>query len=168
MGFADSLNAEDRVQVKFSDFYNLVKGCSKYEVARNAVMCGVPNKFIYEMLTGETNELQEEKEKLESKLVELQEYLEKYMNTGLTPYEVTELLEKQRMYEEEKLQSIVDESAAAAAPVPDSDTELKQATQTEEVPAPDPEPTESTPSAATVTGGAPKKGKRKPPLISEK
>lgn len=39
MGLADTFGAEDRVQVKFSDFYKLMKQATQYEIAMNAVGC---------------------------------------------------------------------------------------------------------------------------------
>lgn len=52
MGMADMLSAEDRVQVKFSDFYRLVKESTKSELMTNAVTCDVPHRFIRETMTG--------------------------------------------------------------------------------------------------------------------
>lgn len=52
MGLADAFGAEDRMQVKFSDFYNLVKGCTQRDQLLNAVKCEVPYRYIREMMTG--------------------------------------------------------------------------------------------------------------------
>ena len=52
MGLADTFGAEDRVQVKFSDFYKLMKQATKYEIAMNAVGCDVPHRYIRECMTG--------------------------------------------------------------------------------------------------------------------
>lgn len=52
MGFIDALNAEDRVPVKFSEFYDLMKGCTERELLTNAVKARVPHQFIEAMLTG--------------------------------------------------------------------------------------------------------------------
>lgn len=52
MGFVDAISAEDRVEVKFSDFYNLVKAATKAELMMNAVSCNVPHRFIRETMTG--------------------------------------------------------------------------------------------------------------------
>lgn len=35
MGLADIISAEDRVSVKFSDFYTLVKGCAERAEVQN-------------------------------------------------------------------------------------------------------------------------------------
>lgn len=53
MGLVDTFSAEDRVQVKFSDFYNLIKGCTQRDMLMNGVKCEVPHKFIREMMSGE-------------------------------------------------------------------------------------------------------------------
>lgn len=53
MGFADAFSAEDRVPVKFSDFYNMMKGCTARELLTNAVKARVPHKYIEAMMTGE-------------------------------------------------------------------------------------------------------------------
>ena len=56
MGLADMLSAEDRVSVKFSDFYNLVMESTKAELMMNAVNCNVPHRFIRETMTGKSEE----------------------------------------------------------------------------------------------------------------
>ena len=55
MGLADTFGAEDRVQVKFSDFYKLMKQATQYEIAMNAVGCDVPHRYIRECM-GETDD----------------------------------------------------------------------------------------------------------------
>lgn len=50
MGFADMFSAEDRVTVKFSDFYELVKGCTEREVATNGLRYHIPHSHILAML----------------------------------------------------------------------------------------------------------------------
>lgn len=52
MGFADVINAEDRVDVKFSTFYDLVKEAAKAELMMNAVCCDVPHRHIRETMIG--------------------------------------------------------------------------------------------------------------------
>ncbi len=56
MGLADAFTAEDRVQVKFSDFYNLVRESAKAELMMNAIRCDVPHRFIRETMTGKSEE----------------------------------------------------------------------------------------------------------------
>lgn len=50
MGLADILSAEDRVNVRFSDFYNLVKGCTECEVITNGLKHSIPHAHILAML----------------------------------------------------------------------------------------------------------------------
>lgn len=56
MGLADAFGKDDRVEVKFSDFYTLVKAASKSELMMNAVNCNVPHRFIRETMTGKSEE----------------------------------------------------------------------------------------------------------------
>ena len=69
MGLADAFNAEDRVNVEFSDFYKLVQQAGKYENVMNGVKCNVPHRYIREMVSGVSEEPQQE----EGKLTETQE-----------------------------------------------------------------------------------------------
>lgn len=63
MGLADSFAAEDRVNVKFSDFYRLIKESTKADLIMNAVNCDVPHQHIREMATGKKeNELKKSAE----------------------------------------------------------------------------------------------------------
>ena len=54
MGMLDAFTPEDRVQVKFSDFYELMRESAKAEIMMNAINCDVPHRFIREMMTGES------------------------------------------------------------------------------------------------------------------
>lgn len=54
MGLVDTFSAEDRVQVKFSDFYTLIKQAATAELVMNAVNCDVPHRFIRETVTGKS------------------------------------------------------------------------------------------------------------------
>lgn len=54
MGLVDTFSAEDRVSVKFSDFYALMKQAATAELVMNAVNCGVPHRFIRETMTGKS------------------------------------------------------------------------------------------------------------------
>ena len=56
MGILDAINSEDRIQTKFSDFYNLVKGCTQRDQMLNAINCNVPHRYIREMVTGQSEE----------------------------------------------------------------------------------------------------------------
>lgn len=50
MGFVDMITAEDRVSVKFSDFYEMVKGCAEREVISNGLKRKIPHAHILAML----------------------------------------------------------------------------------------------------------------------
>lgn len=54
MGLLDAFTPEDKVPVKFSDFYELMRESAKAEIMMNAVNCDVPHRFIREMMTGES------------------------------------------------------------------------------------------------------------------
>lgn len=62
MGFVDVISAEDRVDVKFSDFYKLMRESAKAELLMNAVDCDVPHRFIRETMTGKKEIICEEGE----------------------------------------------------------------------------------------------------------
>lgn len=59
MGIVDAFSREDRVEVKFSDFYGLMKQAAQYEIAMNAVKCDVPHAYIRETMTGKKEDHQE-------------------------------------------------------------------------------------------------------------
>lgn len=61
MGLADIFSAEDRVAVKFPDFYELVKGCTEREIITNGLKYKIPHAHILAML----DELPEAAEKKE-------------------------------------------------------------------------------------------------------
>ena len=50
MGILDSFAAEDRVDVKFSTFYELVKGCAEREFITNGLKHKIPHAHILAML----------------------------------------------------------------------------------------------------------------------
>lgn len=52
MGLADVFSREDRVEVTFSDFFNIVKQAAQKENLMNGVNCNVPYEYIREMVTG--------------------------------------------------------------------------------------------------------------------
>lgn len=56
MGLVDAFSAEDRIQVKFSDFFELVRGCTQRDQMLNAINCNVPHRYIREMVTGKSEE----------------------------------------------------------------------------------------------------------------
>ncbi|MDD3337859.1 MAG: hypothetical protein PHS82_03285 [Lachnospiraceae bacterium] len=69
----DCFAKEDRVEVKFSDFYNLIKQSAKEELLENAIQCRVPYEFMTTMITGK-NDL-----------------LAAYEDIGLTPDKIREI-----------------------------------------------------------------------------
>ena len=96
MGFIDGITAEDRVQVKFSDFQNLVRGTVKAELMVNAIKCEVPYNHIIEMITGKSNLLSDyEATKLSPDLIEeCKKTLDEYKGTGYSPEEIKILSER--------------------------------------------------------------------------
>ncbi len=52
MGILDAFSKEDRTEVAFSTFYELMKESAKCKLLMNAVKCDVPHKYIREMATG--------------------------------------------------------------------------------------------------------------------
>lgn len=52
MSLVDAFGKEDRTEVKFSEFFALVKQAAQYETLMNAVNCDVPHRFIRETMTG--------------------------------------------------------------------------------------------------------------------
>ena len=50
MGILDAFAAEDRVDVKFSTFYVLVKGCAEREFITNGLKHKIPHAHILAML----------------------------------------------------------------------------------------------------------------------
>lgn len=52
MGIVDVFKPEDRTEITYSNFYNLIKQAAQYEIAMNAVNCDVPHKYIRETMTG--------------------------------------------------------------------------------------------------------------------
>ena len=68
MSLADVFGREDRTEVKFSEFFALVKQAAQYETLMNAVNCYVPHRFIRETMTGKKEEVPEIPEKKETVL----------------------------------------------------------------------------------------------------
>ncbi|MCH5340079.1 MAG: hypothetical protein J1E01_01300 [Acetatifactor sp.] len=56
MGIVDAFSKEDRVEVKFSDFYNLIKESIKAELLTNGINCETPHAYMREMMTGKREE----------------------------------------------------------------------------------------------------------------
>lgn len=68
MSLVDAFAKEDRTEVKFSQFFALVKQAAQYETVMNAVNCDVPHRFIRETMTGKKEEVPEIPEKKEAVL----------------------------------------------------------------------------------------------------
>lgn len=68
MSLVDVFGKEDRTEVKFSEFFALVKQAAQYETVMNAVNCDVPHRFIRETMTGKKEEVPEIPEKKEAVL----------------------------------------------------------------------------------------------------
>lgn len=67
MGLVDMFSAEDRVAVKFSDFYELIKGCTEREIITNGLKHRIPHAHILAML----NELPKQTESADGKQPDL-------------------------------------------------------------------------------------------------
>lgn len=52
MGIVDAFKPEDRTEITYSNFYNLIKQAAQCEIVMNAVNCDVPHKYIRETMTG--------------------------------------------------------------------------------------------------------------------
>ena len=68
MSLVDAFAKEDRTEVKFSQFFALVKQAAQYETVMNAVNCDVPHRFIRETMTGKKEEVPKIPEKKETVL----------------------------------------------------------------------------------------------------
>lgn len=56
MALADLFASEDRVEVKFSHFYALMKEATKAELLMNGTICDTPHAYMREMMTGKREE----------------------------------------------------------------------------------------------------------------
>lgn len=57
---ADVFSKEDRVEVKISQFTEMLKGSCEKEILMNAISCEVPYRYIREMVTGKSEKMKEE------------------------------------------------------------------------------------------------------------
>ena len=73
MGIADAFSKEDRIPVKASEYYSMVKTAARAELLENAVRADVPRDVIVAMITGKSRELAA------------------YEDTGLTPEKIREM-----------------------------------------------------------------------------
>lgn len=58
MGLADAFGKEDRVEIKTSELFEILKEGARSELIMNAVNCNVPHRYIREMATGKPGVLQ--------------------------------------------------------------------------------------------------------------
>lgn len=54
MGLMDTISAEDRINIKFSDFYNLVKNTTRAEFMMNGIKNEIDHDSIYKIVTGKS------------------------------------------------------------------------------------------------------------------
>ena len=73
MGLVDSLGAEDRVPVKYSDFERLMRGAEQLKLIKGALNSGLSGKTVLDMMEGLSPELKA------------------YRDTGLTPEQIREI-----------------------------------------------------------------------------
>lgn len=52
MGLADAFGKEDRVEIKTSELFEILKVGARSDLVMNAVNCNVPHRYIREMATG--------------------------------------------------------------------------------------------------------------------
>lgn len=56
----DAFAKEYRVDVTFSDFYALMKGCAERDILTNGINRNVPHGYMREMMTGKSDPEHEE------------------------------------------------------------------------------------------------------------
>ena len=69
MGFLDAISKEDRVEVTFTDFYNLMRESSKAELMENALRHGVPARCILAMLDAAPADEEDPEEKIPAEVI---------------------------------------------------------------------------------------------------
>ena len=52
MGLMDTINPEDRIEMKFNDFYKLVKNSTSAELMLNGIKNRVDHDAMHKMITG--------------------------------------------------------------------------------------------------------------------
>ena len=102
MGMLDAIQSEDRIQVKYSDFYALVKGAAKAELLVNAALTDVPHKYMRCMMTGKNDLLEEYKGTgvIPEEIKGMQELIESYRSTKLSPEQVKEMQALLKQYQD--------------------------------------------------------------------
>lgn len=69
MGFLDAISKEDRVEVTFTDFYNLMRESAKAELMENALRHGVPARCILAMLDAAPADEEDPEEKIPAEVI---------------------------------------------------------------------------------------------------
>lgn len=102
MGMLDAIQSEDRIQVKYSDFYALVKGAAKAELLVNAALTEVPHKYMRCMMTGKNDLLEEYKGTgvIPEEIKGMRELIESYRGTKLSPEQVKEMQALLKQYQD--------------------------------------------------------------------
>ncbi len=102
MGMLDAIQSEDRIQVKYSDFYALVKSAAKAELLVNAALTEVPHKYMRCMMTGKNDLLEEYKGTgvTPEEIKGMQELIESYRGTKLSPEQVKEMQALLKQYQD--------------------------------------------------------------------
>lgn len=102
MGMLDAIQSEDRIQVKYSEFYALVKGAAKADLLVNAALTNVPHEYMRCMLTGKNDLLEEYKGTgvIPEEIKGMQELIEQYRETKLSPEQVKEVQALLKQYQD--------------------------------------------------------------------
>lgn len=102
MGMLDAIQSEDRIQVKYSEFYALVKGAAKAELLVNAALTEVPHKYMRCMMTGKNDLLEEYKGTgvIPEEIKGMQELIKSYRGTKLSPEQVKEMQALLKQYQD--------------------------------------------------------------------
>ncbi len=93
MGIVDAFKPEDRTEITYSNFYNLIKQAAQCEIVMNAVNCDVPHKYIRETMTGkkENTERKTETVQITTNIIEAAA-----LGVKDIPQALTEAAEKER------------------------------------------------------------------------
>lgn len=93
MGIMDAFKPEDRTEITYSNFYNLIKQATQYEIVMNAVNCNVPHGYIRETMTGKKENT---KRKAETVQITPDTIATVALRRKDTPQALAEITEKER------------------------------------------------------------------------
>lgn len=112
MGLLDGFTSDGTVNMKYTEFYKLMREAAKAELMENAARCNVPHEYVREMLTGkmEAPEILPEVEphpdyEIESMITSARRFLrmlpdEERLEKGVeTLKSIVELAERERLNE---------------------------------------------------------------------